>query len=385
MHKIRIGIDASNARAGGGLTYLSELLTAASPASFGVAGVTVWAGRNTLRVLPHRPWLTAAHDALLDGGLPQRLYWQYAMLDRAAAAQCDMLFIPGGTYFGSALPYVTMSQNLLPFDGKELARFGASWSGLRLRTLAVTQKRTLRCAQGVIFLTEAASDTVQASIGALECPTTIIPHGISPTFSHEPRPQLPLSRFSTSRPFRWLYVSIVHHYKHQWNVVQAAAEVRARGLPIHLDLVGPAYRPALLRLERAIEQHDPKGEFVKYHGPVAYGALPSLYQAADAFVFASTCENMPIILLESMGAGLPVLCSERAVMREVLADAGLYIDPEDVSSIAAGMSQLMSDPALRNRLAQRAFTLASRYRWEQTAAETFSFLARICRSQHTRV
>jgi glycosyltransferase involved in cell wall biosynthesis len=244
-----------------------------------------------------------------------------------------------------------MSQNLLPFDPKELARFGLSWSHLRLLTLARTQKRTMRNAAGVIFLTRAASNIVQKAIGTLDCPSEIIPHGISPAFAQVPRRQLPIDTFSVDRPFRWLYVSMVHHYKHQWHVVRAAAHIRALGFPIRLDLVGPAYRPALQRLQRVIGEHDPHGEFVTYHGQVAYESLPVFYKEADAFVFASTCENMPIILLESMGAGLPVVCSRHPVMQEVLKNAGVFVDPESADSIAAGMLEVMGDSALRSVMA----------------------------------
>ena len=52
-----VGVDASNVRAGGGVTHLSSLLGAADPAAFGIERIVVWAGRATLERLPEAAWL----------------------------------------------------------------------------------------------------------------------------------------------------------------------------------------------------------------------------------------------------------------------------------------------------------------------------------------
>jgi len=71
---------------------------------------------------------------------------------------------------------------------------------------------------------------------------------------------------------------------------------------------------------------------------------------------------------------LPIACSRRGPMPEVLEDAGEYFDPEVPESIANALRQLIADPDLRQRLALRAKTLAARYSWERCAKETWSFL-----------
>ena len=60
-------------------------------------------------------------------------------------------------------------------------------------------------------------------------------------------------------------------------------------------------------------------------------ALPEHLREAELFVFASSCENLPNILIEGMAAGLPIACSRRPPMPEVLGDAGESFDPEAVS------------------------------------------------------
>jgi glycosyltransferase involved in cell wall biosynthesis len=172
-----------------------------------------------------------------------------------------------------------------------------------------------------------------------------------------------------------LYVSAVDVYKHQWHTVQSAAKLRQSGLPVELTLVGSAYPPALRRLRRIIEQVDPFGTFINYAGHESYSLLPKRYHQADCFVFASSCENLPNILLEAMAAGLPIACSERGPMPEILGDAGVYFDPESPESISVALRCLIEDLSLRESSAQLAYEKAGFYSWKRCARETFEFLA----------
>jgi glycosyltransferase involved in cell wall biosynthesis len=373
---MRVGIDASNLRAGGGVTHLTEMLAAGDPPSAGIESVVVWAGRDTLARLPRRPWLTPEHEPALDGRLPARLHWQRYTLQRRAAAACDLLFAPGGGQAGAFRPYVTMSRNLLPFQPEERRRYGASWMFVKLELLRHSQTAAFRRADGVIFLNEFARGCVTAVAGPLPGRIAVIPHGVDDRFRLPPRPQRPLAHCSAAAPFRLLYVSTVEPYKHQWHVVDAVHRLRAQGLPLELTLAGgPAGGRA--RLDAAIATHDPDGRFVRDLGAVDHARLAAIYQAADAFVFASSCENMPNILLEAMAAGLPIACAERGPMPAMLGDGGTYFDPLDPADIAAAIDRLVRDAERRATLAARAFERAADYSWTRCAQETLAFLAAV--------
>jgi glycosyltransferase involved in cell wall biosynthesis len=373
-----LGIDASNVRGGGGVTHLVELLAAADPVAAGFKRVIVWSGQSTLGRIADRPWLDKRSDPWLERSLFWRSWWQRRRLSQLARAEgCDLLFIPGGSYAGSFHPVVTMSQNLLPFDWHELKRFGFSLMSLKLCLLRLVQGVTFRRAEGLIFLTRYAERTVLAAIEKTRAMTTVIAHGIAPRFLQPVREQLTLEELSVQRPLRVLYVSIVDVYKHHDKVAAAVGLLHESGLPISLDLVGPAYGPALKKLQQAMKQVNQEAEVVRYHGPVAHERLHEWYAKADAFVFASSCENLPIILLEGMAAGLPIACSERGPMPEVLGDSGVYFDPESVESIAAALRQLVVDRDLRSHLAQDASRRAASFSWEVCAGQTFAFLAQM--------
>jgi glycosyltransferase involved in cell wall biosynthesis len=202
----------------------------------------------------------------------------------------------------------------------------------------------------------------------------VIPHGVDPRFARSPRVQRSIKEYTLDRPFRIIYVSIIDLYKHQWHVVDAVGKLRQSGLPVTLELIGPAYGPAWARLKKSLEQVDPAADFIRYSGALAHTDMHRCYADADLCVFASSCENMPNILLEGMASGLPVACSNRGPMPEVLG-TGMYFDPEDVADIARALRELIDCPVLRERLAEASFKRAGGYSWKRCAAETFEFLA----------
>ena len=100
--KLCVGIDASNLQAGGGRTYLIELLKAARPFDHQFSRVVVWAGDDTLDLLEDRSWLVKRNPVALNAGLARRLLWQRFCLPKAAhVEECDVLFVPGGTFIVS--------------------------------------------------------------------------------------------------------------------------------------------------------------------------------------------------------------------------------------------------------------------------------------------
>lgn len=377
---MRLGIDASNIRAGGGLTHLVELLRAADPAQHGIERVIVWAGAHTLQCVEERPWLHKVHEPLLDRPLPVRLCWQRFVLGRLALqASCDLLFVPGGTYRGAFRPFVTMSRNLLPFDRAEARRYGISWMFLKLQVLRQSQSQTIKRADGVIFLTNCARDVVTDVVGSLRGRVVVIPHGVSRAFDCPPRAQKAIQSYSAQNPFRFLYVSVVTVYKHQWHVAKAVAALRRKGWPVCLELVGPAYPPALRRLQRTLQWLDPDGEFIRYRGAIPHRDLDKEYHCADAFVFASTCEAFGQVVTEAMAAGLPIACSHTSTMRELLDDDALYFDPERPDEITDVLQTMLEDPIKRKAMADRAYERSQVFTWERCARETFDFIAQEAR------
>jgi glycosyltransferase involved in cell wall biosynthesis len=383
---MRLGIDASNLRAGGGLTHLIELLRAAIPQSSGFESVVIWACAATLEQLPARRWLELRTEAALERSPVRRALWQRFRLGSLARdAGCDVLFVPGGTVVTSFRPVVTMSRNMLPFEADQLLRFGLSRQTFRLALLRLTQARSVRRADGVIFLTQYAQRRVSAVAGGCRGRVTIIPHGVDARFISAPRVPRALADCSVERPFRLLYVSIVDVYKNHPQVAEAVASLRLEGIPVSIQFIGPAYPPALRVLNRTLERLDPSRDFIRYSGPVPYAELHAAYADADLVVFASSCENMPNILIEGMASGVAVASSNRGPMPEVLANAGGYFDPQDPKSIARTLREMLLNPRLRESYAAQSSARARSYSWPRCAEDTFAFLAAVTKGRRATI
>jgi glycosyltransferase involved in cell wall biosynthesis len=380
--KLTVGIDATNLRGGGGVTHLVELLGALDTKIHRFNCIVVWGGDTTLGKIAERTWLIKKNLSMLNKGLLFRTFWQIFFLSRAAKKEgCDILFVPGGSYMGTFHPVVTMSQNLLPFESVEMRRYGFTFFTLKLLLLRLIQAHSFRRSDGVIFLTKYARDSVLKCIGKVSGVRCIVPHGLNSRFSRAPRPQFAMAKYNASNPYQVLYVSSVDLYKHQWHVVEAVSILREKGLPIILNMIGPGYGPAIKRLNEAKCRFDPDGLWALYHGAVPFDSLHNWYERADMSLFASSCENMPNILLEAMGSGLPVACSSKGPMPEILGSAGVYFDPERPANIAGAILRLAESPKLREKLAGLSFECSQRYTWENCALSTFHFLSNVASIQ----
>jgi glycosyltransferase involved in cell wall biosynthesis len=381
---LHLGIDATNIRQGGGVTHISRLLHAGDPVAAGFDRVTVWACKATAALLPDRPWLAKRSVLWMDAALPRRMFGMQLQLPKdLRATDCDVLFSPGGTLPAwCPVPTVTMSQNMLPFESLESARFGRlSPMCLKMRLLRYSQGHSFRRADGIIFLTQYAETEVSAALGGISCCTALIPHGIEPRFLNPPRPQRQLSTCSVKNPFRVLYVSILMPYKHQIEVAYAASQLRANGIPIEMKFIGASWGDYGRQFRILLDRLDPNREFLLWSGSEPFKALHGFYRDADAFVFASSCENLPNILIEAMAAGLPIASSNRGPMPEVLGDAGVYFDPDVPDSIVEALRKLAVDAPMRASLAEHAWRKAQGYSWERCASDTFKFIAQVAR-QH---
>ncbi len=366
-----VAIDASRNRSGGARHHLAGLLTAADPRAFGIQQVHLWSYPALARAIPPQPWLVTHTPPALSRSLAHQLWWQrHHFPKELRACGCEVLLNTSAATLTRFSPTIAMSRDLLAFEPGERERYGLSASRLRLEVLRRVQVHAFRRATGVLFLTEYAARQVQDASGLL--PTVrVIPHGISDRFRmHRAASTWP----AENEPIRCVYVSNTDMYKHQWQVVEAIAELRRDGYPVVIDLIGGGSGPASTLLDQAVQRLDPQQTFVNRREALPHEAIPAMLERAHVFVFASSCENLPNTLLEGMAAGLPIACSNRGPMPEVLGDAGTYFNPEDPRSIAGAIRQLIDEPVLREQMAARARALANEYTWTRSAAETWQYI-----------
>lgn len=92
--------------------------------------------------------------------------------------------------------------------------------------------------------------------------------------------------------------------------------------------------------------------------------LRTLYETSEMLVFPSEAENCPLVLLEAMAAGLPIITTTDAGCRDVVGDSAIVVPPRDPTALAGAISQLAADADLRRRLGGAArLRVVERYSW----------------------
>jgi len=255
-----------------------------------------------------------------------------------------------------------------------MERYKFGLGRLRLFFLKILYVRALRFSSAVIFLTHYASHMIQKVTGPIKN-SEIIPHGVNDSFRNI-KIQREWNQGSLNE-IKCVYVSSAAPYKHQWNVVRAIKLLREKGFPLTLTLVGGGSGFAQKRLEDEIKLSDPNGTFVTQYSFIHIDNIPMVLSESDLFVFASSCENMPVTLIEGMASGLPIACSDRGPMPEVLGDGGVYFNPEEPVSIADAIKRLIEDEELRLRGIKISKQISNKYLWKMNSKKTFNFLVEI--------
>lgn len=377
MHLKILGIDAMNIRDGGGVTHLREVISHINDSDLPFDKVIVWGNHLCLEAIPDKVWLTKIQPLKKDAGILKTTIWQVFQLSSAAKqSNCSILFIAGGSSFTSFKPYVTICHNMLPFTENALELYGVRSRRLKFQLLRFIQLQTFRRAKGVIFLSNWAMQHLRSLIAKSDLLSTVIPHGINSGFHITNRVHRNIAECNQEQPFTIIYISRIEPYKKQLEVIQCLKKVRLNtGWPIRLVLAGLASDHSYLQeMHQLIEKSSKDENWISYMGPVPYENLREIYTSADLAVFASTCENMPIILLEKMAAGLPIVCSNVAPMPDFLEEAGVLVDIDDESGFLYRFQSLIENREQRVKISHIAQTNALKYQWSKTAKETFQFL-----------
>lgn len=108
---------------------------------------------------------------------------------------------------------------------------------------------------------------------------------------------------------------------------------------------------------------------VRFTGYVPDSDLPLLYNLASVFAYPSRYEGFGIPPLEAMQSGTPTVVSNRASLPEVVGDAAITVDPDDVAGFASALETLLGDSDQRREYRKRGLARADSFSWERTATE----------------
>jgi colanic acid/amylovoran biosynthesis glycosyltransferase len=160
-------------------------------------------------------------------------------------------------------------------------------------------------------------------------------------------------------PLRLLCIGTLHEVKGQHVLLEAAMLLRDRGVEATITLVGDG--PGRRGLERFAREHG-LGNMVQFAGETDQKGVLGALHAAEVVVAPSVPtssgkrEGIPVVLMEAMACGLPVIASRLSGIPELIDHElhGLLLPPGDVEALAAAITRLSTDTDLRTRLGRAA-------------------------------
>jgi glycosyltransferase involved in cell wall biosynthesis len=162
---------------------------------------------------------------------------------------------------------------------------------------------------------------------------------------------------ATGRPLRLLFLSNLFPEKGCFDLVDAVESLRGRaGAGLAVRFVGEATPGVDAEMRRRAERLAGSGVSIDYLGPLAGAEKTGQYHWADIFVLPSRyrLEGQPLVLLEAMSAGLPIVTTDHSGIPYTVRDGleGLIVPKGDVTALAAAISKLAEDAGLRERLGE---------------------------------
>jgi len=176
-------------------------------------------------------------------------------------------------------------------------------------------------------------------------------------------------RFSENKPY-FLFVGALQPRKNLGNLLRAFDQFKTEGGPAAADaqllIVGRKAWKAGPIFE-AYQQMTHQAA-VHFTGRVSDADLAGLYAAALATVYVPYFEGFGIPIVEAQASGCPVLTSNCSSMPEVAGQQGaLLVNPHQPTDIAAGLTRLWQEPALRQQLVANGLANVQRFSWARSA------------------
>jgi glycosyltransferase involved in cell wall biosynthesis len=220
--------------------------------------------------------------------------------------------------------------------------------------------RAVHRAGRLIAVSQATRHALETMIPAAKGKTTVIHHGVADPFC--PLPGAAVEAFKRAHHLGrfFLFVGNAKPHKNLTQLLRAFTQVRRQSPQVELALLG--VDPSCLSGTR---------DGMHVYPAVPEAQLIQWYNAAEALVLPSLNEGFGLPTLEAMACGTPVIGSNIAVLQEVVAEAGLLVDPWHVEALAQAMQGLLSNPDLRAALRAKGLVRAQHFTWTATAEQTY--------------
>lgn len=285
--------------------------------------------------------------------------------------RCDLVHIPHLLWTPLYLPcpYVVTVHDLLDFLYRASNGGGARRLVHRYCTQAV-----LNGAARILAVSQFTKKDIQRLFGIADEKIEVIYNAIDDRFRQghatDADREFIAERYQTNYPFL-LYAGRISPHKNIIRIIEAFSALKAeldkedKYPDLKLIIIGdevsrhPDLRRAVIR---SGVQND-----VRFLGFVSIDTLRTFYDVAKVFVFPSLYEGFGLPPLEAMSHGTPVVTSNTSSLPEVVGNAAVLVNPENVFEIMRAVHRVLLDQGMREKLKERGYEQVQRFSWEDSA------------------
>jgi len=306
---------------------------------------------------------------LLDDGTTARGYIEFrAILNRL---DCDLVHIPHLFWMPRSLPcpYVVTVHDVLDHMYRARDR-----SSLRRSLHFHLTRRVLKGAGRILAVSKFTKNEIEKLFGIRGSRIEVVYNAIDERFLHghasENDRQILAERYLVTYPFL-LYAGRISPHKNLVRIIEAFSalkgelEKEGKFPDLKLIIIGDelSKHPDLRRTVIRSGVHND----VRFMGFVPIEMLRVFYDAAKIFVFPSLYEGFGLPPLEAMAHGTPVVTSNTSSLPEVVGNAAILVNPENVFEIMRALQRVLLDQSVRDRIKQRSYEQTRKFSWDKSA------------------
>jgi glycosyltransferase involved in cell wall biosynthesis len=302
---------------------------------------------------------------------------------------CDLVHIPHLFWMPRSLPcpYVITVHDVL--EHMYRARDG---SNLRRSLHFQLTRRVLRGAARILAVSKFTKGEIEKLFNIPSSRIEVVYNAIDQRFLHghatDSDRQFLVERYQITYPFL-LYAGRISPHKNLVRIIEAFSALKAElekqsQFPdLKLIIIGDelSKHPDLRRtVVRGGVQND-----VRFMGFVPIEVLRIFYDLAKIFVFPSLYEGFGLPPLEAMAHGTPVVTSNTSSVPEVVGNAAVLVNAENVFEIMRALLRVLLDQSLRDRLKQRGYEQVRKFSWAASAQQIFGIYEQVTRANPRRL
>lgn len=293
---------------------------------------------------------------------PGDIFLKQRLIDRFSPT-AELSFYPNMN-----LPFFPRGKVVFTINDIIMMTSASSWSRGKKVLFRYLTARALRRASGVVCISDFTGSEVERVFGRPGVPLRVI----RPCIGEEYLAADP-ARYRTAPLVRGeylLHVGIRVGHKNHGGLIRGWLEARREFPGLRLVLVGKRLWEDdvdRFRRERGMEN-----DLLEFRAATDE-EVRNLYANAKAFLFPSFAEGFGIPPLEAMAMGVPVICADIPVLREVSGDAAHYVDPHSPEDIGSGIVAVLRDAGARERLLSAGRKRLAHYTRGRMTGEYISF------------